>query len=370
MRVLILANNDVGLYKFRKEILMKFVEDGYEVHIALPQGEFIPKLEELGCSFIETDFQRRGMNPLKDFRLVKKYKSILKKIKPDVVLTYTIKPNIYGGLLCRLYRINYIVNITGLGTAIENGGLLSNTLLILYKIALKDSSQVFFQNDNNRKFFIVNRIVGDNATLIPGSGVNLIDNPYEEYPKNDGRICFLFVGRIMKDKGIEEFLKCAEVIKRQYPNTQFDIVGEFDEIRYKTMIERAESDGYVRYYGKQNDVHSFIKNHHATVLPSYHEGLSNVLLESAATGRPVLASDIPGCREAFDNEISGFGFEPQNATSLIEAVKRFINLPYEQKSKMGEMGREKMIVQYDRNLVIYEYEKQINKLKKEVEENV
>jgi galacturonosyltransferase len=130
------------------------------------------------------------------------------------------------------------------------------------------------------------------------------------------------------------------------------------------VIEQAESNGYVRYYGVQKDVHRFIKNHHATVLPSYHEGLSNVLLESAAAGRPILASDIPGCRETFDNEISGFGFEPKNALSLIETVERFISLPYHQKSKMGEMGRKKMIAQYDRNLVIDAYENQINKLRR------
>ena len=363
MKILILANNDVGLYKFRKELIESFINQNHEVYISLPKGEYVTSLEMMGCQYIRTEFDRRGMNPLKDLKLLSFYWKIIKKIRPDVVLTYTIKPNIYGGIICRLKHVPYLTNITGLGTAIENESILSLILMIMYKLAIKKSANVFFQNAENKRYFEEKHLVKDNTSLIPGSGVNLNEHAFEEYPQDDGAIRFLFVGRIMKDKGIGELLECAKEIYKKQLNVRFDIVGGFDEEVYRNTITGLEQKGILKYYGHQNDVHAFIKSHHATILPSYHEGLSNVLLETAATGRPIIASNIAGCKETFEEGISGIGFEPKDGKSLFLAVERFIELPYDKKRMMGIRGREKIEKEFDRNIVIAAYINQINIIK-------
>lgn len=364
MKILILANSDVGLYKFRKELLQELLHPGTvingrkaqpcKIYIAVPDGDYLYSIKKMGCKVIKTPMDRRGTNPVKDLKLVNLYRIAVNKIKPDFVLTYTIKPNIYGGILCILKKIKYIPNITGLGTSIENGDFMSKVILFMYKISMSKSNTVFFQNEKNKKFFEDNKI-RKKGYVLPGSGVNLDENKYEEYPENNEKLRFLFVGRIMKDKGIEEFLECAEYIKKKYPSTCFDILGDYDEDVYRSRVERLHKDGVINYYGQQDDVHSFMITHHATILPTYHEGLSNVLLESAATGRPVIATNIPGCQEAFDDGITGIGFEPRNKEALIKAVEKFITMPYEEKRKMGFAAREKVSREFDRKIVIKAY---------------
>ena len=278
-----------------------------------------------------------------------------------LVLTYTIKPNIYGGIASRLFRIPYIANITGLGTSIENGGFIQKIVLNLYKIGLSKASCVFFQNSSNCKSFTDNHIVSDNIMIIPGSGVNLKQYFFEEYPSNDTVIKFLFIGRIMKNKGIEELLYAASILYEKYPNVQFDVLGNIKD-DYSDLIRDLASKGIIKYHGYQDDVHSFIKNSHATVLPSYHEGTANVLLESASTGRPVLATNVPGCKETFDEGVSGFGFEARNTDDLVNKLIKFVQLPYEQKKAMGLAGRKKMEKEYDRNIVIDAYISEIENI--------
>ena len=198
-KVLILANNASGLYDFRNELLLRLLED-YEVHVSLPDAEEMPQIAEEGCIVHETFLERRGMNPLKDGKLMADYLKLMRKVKPDVVLTYTIKPNIYGNLCCRILKIPYIVNITGLGSAFENDGLLRKIVVFLYKLALKDASCIFFQNVKNQNIFSNFGIKGMKERLVPGSGVNLDRHMFEEYPKEDEPIKIVFVGRIMKEK--------------------------------------------------------------------------------------------------------------------------------------------------------------------------
>ncbi len=369
MRVLILANSDVGLYKFRKEFLQELLYPGTiingrkappcKVFISVPEGNYLPVIKKMGCNVIKSSIDRRGTNPIKDLKLINLYRVILNKVKPDIVLTYTIKPNIYGGTLCGINGIRYIPNITGLGTSIENDDFMSKIILFLYKLALTKSNSVFFQNEENKSFFQERKII-KTGVVLPGSGVNLDENKYEEYPENSENLNFLFVGRIMKDKGIREFLDCAVYIKKKYPFTSFDILGEYDEEVYRSIIEKLCKEGVINYYGQQEDVHSFIKTHHATILPTYHEGLSNVLLESAAAGRPVIATNIPGCQEAFDEGVTGIGFEPRNKQDLIRAVEQFISLPYDKKRQMGIAARTKVLEEFDRKIVIKAYLKAMN----------
>ncbi len=361
MKILILANNDIGLYKFRKELLETLLI-GNEVHISLPYGEFVDNMVDMGCVYHNVEFNRHGTNPIKELGQISYYKKLIKKILPDVVLTYTIKPNIYGGMACSALKVPYFCNITGLGTAIENPGIMQKISLFLYRFGLRKARKVFFQNQHNLDFMLEHKVVKSQYHLLPGSGVNLQNFLVAEYPKNDDMINFLFIGRVMKDKGIDEFLETAKQIKSKYPHTQFDIVGAFDG-DYEQVINEAVNDGYITYHGLQSDVKPFIKNAHCIVLPSYHEGMANVLLEAAASGRPVIATDVPGCRETFDEGISGFGCKAKSTESLIEAVEKFINIPYEQKEKMGIEGRKKVEKQFDRQIVIDTYLKEINNIK-------
>lgn len=214
MKILILGNSDIGLYKFRKELVQVLLDDQNEVFLALPEGQYIPILEEMGCVFLKILMDRRGVNIFNEMQLLIQYYRIIHRIKPDIVLTYTIKPNIYGGIICQICRMKYIANITGLGTAIEAKGILSRILLLFYKVSLNKASQVFFQNEANRMFFQKKQIV-KKTRMIPGSGVNLDEHCYEEYPEKSEQIRFLYVGRIMKDKGIEELLVGAEQLKKK-----------------------------------------------------------------------------------------------------------------------------------------------------------
>lgn len=365
MRILVLANFGMGLYKFRKELLEELIGEGNEVYTSLPKDEYTSRLKNLGCKFIETNVDRRGTNPITDFKLLINYIKIIKRIKPDVVLTYTIKPNIYGSIACRITKTPYLTNITGLGTSMENKGLIQKITLSLYRIGLKKASCVFFQNETNRKFFINNKIVRGNSKLIPGSGVNLELHKFEDYPKEDEPIKLLFIGRIMKAKGIEELLQAAKIVKKDYPSVQFDLIGLSEE-DYNQQLDALDKMGIIKYYGQQDNVHSFIKRSHATILPSYHEGTANVLLESAASGRPVLASRVPGCIETFDEGVSGVGFEVKSVDSLVESVISFIELPYDEKKKMGIAGRRKMEKEYDRKIVVNAYIEKIKNLNGEM----
>lgn len=360
MKILILANNDMGLYKFRKELLEKLLLNN-KVHISLPDGDYIEKMQEMGAIFHPVNINRRGKNIIQELSLISTYFKIIRKIKPDVVLTYTIKPNIYGGIVCQLLHKPYISNITGLGTAVEEESILSRALTICYKHALKKAACIFFQNRSNRKFFLACGLKHQNIKCLPGSGVNLAEHCYEEYPDVANGIIFLFIGRIMKDKGVGELVMASKRLHKKYNNVKVQLVG-FCEEDYKDELKGINAKRYVELCGQQEDVHSFIKNCHAVVLPSYHEGMANVLLEAAACGRPVLASNVPGCKETFREGVSGFGFAARSAKELEKAMEKFINLDYDKKVQMGKAGRKKMEKQFSRDIVIDMYEEEINKL--------
>ena len=359
MRLAILTNADIGLYKFRKELLEMLCSEN-EVYIILPKGDYIEDLKKIGCKYIPFEFNRRGMNPMADLKQLKKYHKLLKYLKPDLVLTYTIKPNVYGGLACQKLHIPYITNITGLGTSIENGGLLGAVATTLYRIGLRKASCVFFQNRNNEKLFRDKRIVGGVTRVIPGSGVNIETHRYEDYPPDADGIRFLFVGRIMKDKGIEELLSAIKKIQSEQSDVYLDIVGWSDE-DYDVQLKEAEKDGAVVFHGLQKDVHPFYTACHCAVLPSYHEGTANVMLEASSTGRPVITTRVPGCKETFDEGLTGFGCEAKSVDSLVNAMRKFLSLSQNRREQMGKAARVKMEREYDRNIVLEAYLEEIRK---------
>ena len=361
MRILILSNNDRGLYLFRKELIEKLLENN-EVICSIPDSDgFFEKIENLGCKCIKTDFERRGKNPLKDLGLLKRYRTYIRSYNPDAVLTYTIKPNVYGGIACRIEHTPCLANVTGLGTAIENGGILSIVSLALYKIGLKKAECIFFQNENNKRLFENKGITGKNTVLIPGSGVNTQTHFLEPYPMENDKFRFLFVGRVMKDKGINELLEAVELLAKKKGNIHLDIVGGCDEA-FQDKLTDYESKGFVKYHGSQESIHPFYRDTHCVVLPSYHEGMANVLLEASSVGRPVIASNIPGCRETFEEDVTGIGCEPRDSESLYRAMEKMVNLAWERRQKMGIAGHDKVAREFDRKIIIDSYIDQLSKI--------
>lgn len=355
--ILILANSSGGLYDFRSELLEHLVQK-YNVTVGLPDAVKVRELEELGCQVVTTPMNRRGINPKEDLKLLWAYHRLIKKVSPALVLTYTIKPNIYGGLICRWRKLPYLATITGLGSVFQQKGLLLKTVVMLYRLGIRKASCVFFQNNENQDIFSKYRISAKNTRLVSGSGVNIRKYRMEPYPMQEG-FCFLYVGRVMKEKGIEEYLEAAEALHSE--TVRFQIAGYCDE-DYQERLDRLEQRGVIEQLGFQPQMHEYLAQASAVILPSYHEGMSNVLQEASSTGRPVLASDISGCREIFTEGETGLGFRPRDGADLIRAVKQFMRIPVDERALMGRKAREKMGREFDRERVIQAYLEEIDKL--------
>lgn len=350
MKILIFANNDVGLYQFRRELIEAMLQKGHQVVISLPEGPLVAPLVEAGCTFLDTPIDRRGIDPSRDLRLLAQYRKILKAEKPDLAVTYTIKPNIYGGLACRMAKIPYAINVTGLGTAFQKPGALRKLVVTLYRSALKRAKVVFFENTANRQLFIDEKIApADKCRLLSGAGVNLRHYACAPYP-TDTPVRFLFVGRVMKEKGIDELFGAMERLHAEGERCCLDVLGGYEE-DYADAMKRHEAQGWLHYHGYQTDVRPFIEKAHCFVLPSYHEGMANTNLECAAMGRPLITSRIPGCQEAV-TEGSGMLCEPQSTDSLYKTMKTFLHLSPEAREAMGKAGRRHMEEVFDKKKVV------------------
>ena len=366
VRLLLLANDESTIYNFRREVLRAFHSKGYDVILCIPHGKHEKEIEECGCKIINVDVDRHGTNPIHDLKYFLTCRNIIAKYNPDIVLTYTVKPNIYGSIACQFSNTHYINNVTGLGTILQKDSILSKLMLSLQKIAYRRTSCVFFQNEANYKTLLDKGIISafTSHEILPGSGVNLDLHAFTPMRERDNKTIFIIVSRIRKDKGYDEFFEASEQIKRKHPNTEFHVVGWYEEEYYKQIIDRLVRDGIIIFHGEQiqEEVHKLISQSDCVVLPSYHEGMANVLLEAAACGRAVIATNIPGCREAFDDGVTGYGCEVRNANSLANAMEQYINVPYEKRTEMGKLGRKKMEKYFDRKFVAHKYIKQIEKI--------
>ena len=362
MRILFLTNNDAGLYKFRRELIEKTAEQ-HEVFFCLPQGEYVPKLTALGGKYIPCELECRKKNPIQELQLIIRYYKILRKYKPDIVFTYTIKPNIYGGMMCAMKRIPYIANITGLGSAVENEGALQKVVLRLYQYGLRKAQRVFFQNAENRDFMLSRKIVRRPYTLLPGSGVNLEQYKVLDYPDTEV-INFVYAARIMKEKGIDQYLDAAEYIAGKYPDTRFYVCGALWEEEYRERMAALQSRGIISYCGMVEDMSEIYRKSHCIILPTYYpEGLSNTLLESCASARPIITTDRSGCRETIDDGVNGFIVKPKDSRALIRVIENFLNLSREEQRQMGLAGRAKVEKEFDRRIVIKRYMNEIEREK-------
>lgn len=350
MKMLILANSSSGLYNFRQELIAE-LEKEHSVVAATPFSGREQELRNIGCSLIEIPIDRRGMNPVRDLKFLKNAVTLLKTEKPDLVITYTIKPNIYGGLACRLLGVPYAANITGLGTAFQKKGILRTLVTLMYKVGLKRAKTVFFENQENQQIFIESGIVGKEKTcLLNGAGVNLAHFQPTVYPEG-GTTRFLFIGRVMKEKGVEELFAAMQKLRSDGIKCTLDVLGRCEE-NYKPIMEEYEAAGWLKYCGYQEDVRPFIAASHCFVLPSWHEGMANTNLECAAMGRPVITSNIHGCLEAVEDGVSGYLCERKNAESLYQVMKSFTALPFGVRMAMGLAGRKRMEDMFDKRKIV------------------
>lgn len=349
-KVLILANSSSGLYDFRNELMTAILKRS-DLVASVPNSGKMDEIAALGCKVIPTTVDRRGINPITDLKLLLRYRKMLRSEKPDLVITYTIKPNVYGGLACRMAGIPYAVNITGLGTTFQKQGLLRKLVVFLYKVAIKKAKVVFFENAGNKKIFTDEKIVPESkCCLLNGAGVNLDRYAYTPYPAGD-KVRFLFMGRVMKEKGVEELFAAMQRLHGEGANCCLDVLGEAEE-DYSAQIKQCELQGWLHYHGYQKNVRPFIEQAHCFVLPSYHEGMANTNLECAAMGRPVITSNIPGCREAVVEGVAGLLCQPKDANNLYQVMKRFINMTAEQRMSMGKAGGTHMEEVFDKKRVV------------------
>ncbi len=350
-KILIITNHSYMLYRFRLELIRKLIEE-HEVILSMPFVGHEEDFKEMGLRCIETKIDRRGMNPVRDLSLLREYNRQLKEVRPDIVITFSIKPNIYAGFLCGRKKIPYASQVQGLGTAFEKP-LLAKLVTMMYRIALKKAHVVFFENEENAKLFVDNGIVtSDKIKVLPGAGINLQNYAYVEYPKNEP-FRFVYIGRIMKEKGMDELFAACEALKKKGYNFVLDLVG-FYEDDYKEQVSKLVEEGIAIDHGFQTDPKPFYAQADCIVMPSYHEGMSNVLLEGAACGRPLITTDIPGCREAVDDGVSGLLVQVKDAESLYTAMETMLLKGFEERKTMGLNGREKMERVFDKYRVIEE----------------
>ena len=363
MKILILGNSKLTVFGFRGELIERLVKEKNEVYVSFPNGPFGEGDEiskEYKCHFIETEISRRGTNPIDDLKLLRNYKKIIKEINPDVVLAFTVKCDIYGGLACRMLKVPFMPNITGLGKGLTEGKLTKIITRFLYKISIKKSKCVFFQNESDKQFFIDNKIKFQKSIVLPGSGVNLEKFKPLEYP-NDKKIIFTYIARVMKAKGIDEFLEAARTIRKDNKNIEFHICGYCEE-DYKDIIEKEVKKKNIIYHGLVEDVSKYEKMSHCIVLPSFHpEGISNVLLEAAASARPIITTNRVGCKETVDNNKTGYLIKEKDSKDLIDKMNLFIKLSNDERKKMGLLGRNKIEKEFDRNIVIDKYMMEIER---------
>ena len=355
MRIFIAANDSYGLYIFRRDLIKRLIEDGHEVYAALPDGECTGRIKELGCEFIEQPVDRRGISPKKDLKLFRAYYKLLRRLRPQMVITYTIKPNVYCGLAARLLGIPCAVNITGLGTAFQNKGLVRTVAKLLYRIGCGKAKAVFTENPGNRDTLLeLGLFKADRMHVLHGAGVNTEHYAFEEYPPEAEPVKFLFIGRIMREKGMDEYFAAAERLLADGVNAEFYMAGSYDEQEYSEVIKKLTENPRFVFLGWLDDIRPAIKSCHCFVLPSWHEGMANTLLECGSCGRPIITSNIHGCLEAVDEGRNGYLHEVRNADSLYETMKKFAELPYEEKAAMGAYSREFICANFDKKQVVEE----------------
>lgn len=368
--IALLTNNDDDIYCFRKELIEGLLDEEYEVLISCPNGPKFELMKDIKFRYDDPVIDRRGTNIIADGKLFFHYHELFKKEKPDVVLTYTAKPNVYASMAARFLGIPYINNVTGIGSVVNMTGIKKAFILWLFKIAYRGAACVMFQNSTNMKLAVDSGMIKGDYQLIPGSGVDLERYPQQEYPsggngKDGEKIIFNYIGRILHDKGVDDYIEAAKRIKKDYPNTEFNMIGfvEPTERHYEKDLYELGKQEIVNYRGSQNDVKPWIARSHAIIHPStYGEGMSNVLLENASSGRVLITTDNPGCRETVVDGMNGYIYHGGDVDALVNTIERFLSLDNETRKSMGACGRKHVEDNFSREIVVEAYKEKIKEI--------
>jgi glycosyltransferase involved in cell wall biosynthesis len=359
--VAIVLNTSWNIYNFRLALIHALRNVGYKVILIAPKDEYSQKLEEEGFLYYDIKMNNKGINPFEDLLLIHDFYKIYRKVKPDILLNYTIKPNIYSSLAAKCLGIPVINNITGLGTVFLNNNLSSHIARWLYKISLRNNS-VVFQNRDDMRLFIEKKLIEEKSvTLIPGSGIDTERFKSAESVSRNTKFTFLMIARLIKDKGIEEYIEAIRLVHQSKNREKytFKILGSL-YLSNPTAISQKELDswieeGLIEYLGHSDNVQEEIEKVDCVVLPSYREGLSRVLLEASSMAKPIITTDVPGCRDVVDSGVNGYLVKVKNSVELAEAMERMVNLPLEELTRMGEEGRKKVVNNFSQEKVIAKY---------------
>ena len=364
-KILFNLNSSWNIFNFRLGLIKFLQSEGFEVIALAPRDEYVNHLESAGVKCHNIFLNQKGTNPITDFFLFIQYLRLFNKIKPDLILSYTIKPNIYGNFAASILKIPTINNISGLGTLFIKTNFISSIGKILYKLSLRSSNHIFFQNNNDLELFIKSRLIKPyKCSVIPGSGVNT--SIFKQNKKTNKGSKFLFVGRLIGDKGVFEYLEAAKQVLLEYPNVNFFLAGELG-YNSKTAITQNQLDNYtisnrqIKYLGKTDDMLSLLKSVDVMVLPSYREGLSKSLIEAASMSLPIITTDVPGCIDVVKNEYNGLICQVKSIRSLEKSIKKIIKLSAEKRHEMGVNGRKIAISKFDEKIIIQYYLKVIKK---------
>ena len=362
-KIIITANTTWNLVNFRSGLILKLVENGFEVIAVAPEDGYGKRLKHLGCRYIQLAMDNKGTHPVHDFQLMLGFLRVFLRERPDAILAYTVKPNVYASLAAQMAGVPVINNISGLGTAFIRGGWMAALVSLLYRVGLSRSKRVFFQNDDDRTLFLEKVLVKRAQTdLLPGSGIDLahfnaINYAAVEHNEND--LVFLMVARLLWDKGVREYVEAARIVKKRYPETRFQLLG-FLDVKNQTAVPREDvelwvREGIVEYLGTSDDVRPFLAASDCVVLPSYREGTPRSLLEAAAMAKPLIATDVPGCREVVQEGVNGFLCEVCNAHDLADKMLQLIALPSQLRLLMGSQSRNMAETRFDEQIVIRKY---------------
>ncbi|MBX2946969.1 MAG: glycosyltransferase family 4 protein [Cyclobacteriaceae bacterium] len=366
MKVAIVLNTSWNIVNFRLSLIKSLQNLGHEIHTIAPVDPYTETLKELGCIHHPLKMDSRGANPIKDFALIFELYSIYRSIRPDVVLHYTIKPNVYGTLAAALLRIPAVNNVCGLGTVFLKKGPLSIIAKFLYRSSFRFARKVFFQNPDDLELFLNKKLVPENAVdLIPGSGIDLKKFASVPYTRNS-KFTFLLISRLITDKGIMEYIEAVRKLKRQGLDARFQVLGAMDP-EHKRGISRDVvqswiNTGTIEYLGTTDDVRQFITKADCIVLPSYREGTPRTLLEAASSSKPIIATNVPGCTQVVEHGVNGLLCNLKDADDLAEKMRTLTLLDDNQLMTYGANGRKKMEAEFDEALVINKYLQTLNEL--------
>lgn len=359
MKVAIVLNTSWNIYNFRMNLVRSLQAEGHEIHTVAPNDDYTHFLTEAGTIHHAVKMDSRGANPIKDLALIVELYSIYKKIKPDVILHYTIKPNVYGSLAAAFLRIPVVNNVCGLGTVFLKDDLLSSVAMFLYRISFKFPKKVFFQNPDDLKLFLDKKLVpNDTVDLLPGSGIDLSKFKPVSFQRNQ-KFTFLLISRLITDKGILEYIDAVKKLKAEGLNARFQVLGAIDPehkrgIKRKVIQEWINA-GTIEYLGTTKDVRHFIELADCIVLPSYREGTPRTLLEAASSSKPIVATNVPGCNQVVEDKFNGLLCNMKDSDDLAAKMRSMANYDNETLKRLGLNGRRKMEAEYDESIIIDKY---------------